>query len=84
MSEVLQIMFTEKGRPSPFLTRRWKDKGGLQALQPLAVYVRGGYATPGFRSIWQRAFPDRDPIPTDAIATRDGRFTSDMLSIWLD
>lgn len=84
MSDVLAIMFTPAGRPSPYLRSRWKAKGGAQAMQPLGVYVRGGYATPAFRSLWKVAFPARYPLPTDAVATRDGRFTEDMLSIWLD
>jgi hypothetical protein len=84
VSEVLAIMFRENGRATPYLLARWKAKGGLKPLQPAAIYVGGGYAKPVFRSLWKQAFPTREPIPTDAIATRDGRFTEAMLSIWLD
>lgn len=82
--DALAIMFTDKGRASPYLHKRWEDKGALEPLQPLVVYVSGGYAKPAFRSLWAKAFPSRDPLPTDAIATRDMRFTKDMLGIWLD
>lgn len=84
MSDVLEIMFKPDGRATTHLIHRWRGKGALQALQPAAIYVGGGYAKPAFRSLWHRAFPSRDPIPTDAIATRDGRFTQEMLAIWLD
>ena len=84
MSEVLAIMFKPEGRPTAYLMARWRAKGALKPLQPAAIYVGGGYAKPVFRALWKQAFPTRDPLPTDAIATRDGRFTPEMLGIWLD
>lgn len=82
--DALAIMFTDKGRASPYLHKRWKAKGALEQLQPLAIYVTGGYAKPSFRSLWSRAFPTKDPLPEDAIVTRDMRFTREMLGIWFD
>lgn len=82
MSDTVAVMFTAQGRPSPYLRQRWKAKGGLQQLQPLAIYVQGGYAKPCFRSLWAKAFPDKDPIPTDPIAQRSGQFTEHMLAVW--
>lgn len=76
-------MFTPNGRPARILHARWRAKGGQKPIPSLLRCHTGGYATPQFRGLWRAAFPDREPLPTDPIATRDGRFTEEMLSIWL-
>lgn len=84
MSEVYDIYFTPQGRPTRRLLSLWRAKGAQQHLMPLMQVHKGGYARPGFRSLWSKAFPDRKPIPTDAIATKDGQMTEAMLNVWLD
>lgn len=84
MSEIHDIYFTEGGRPTRRFVALWKAKGAAQPLMTLLRLHNDGYATRAFRSLWKRAFPARNPVPTDAIATKDGQMTEAMLAIWLD
>lgn len=83
--DAISAMFTPAGRPSPHQIKRWRAKGGLKPLMPLAVYIdEGGMALPVYRSLWARAFPTKRPMPQGPVATRSKRFTADMLDVWLD
>lgn len=85
MPEVSDIYFTAEGRPTRDLLTRTRAKGAAQPLHPQASCVDGeGIATASFRGWWRKAFPARKPLPTRPIALKEGRFTDDMLAVWLD
>lgn len=83
MSDVLATMFDSQGRATPYLLQRWRAKGALRPLQPLAQYVAERHATTAFRGLWDIAFPSRSALPLGPITTKAGTFTAEMLDIWL-
>jgi len=69
-------LWDQEGRPSAFMVRQWVDKGALTSLHSRIAYLtQDRTATPHFRTAWEAAFPDRDPLPKEAIADRAGRGT---------
>lgn len=72
------------GRATPFLMAQWKRRGGLQPLQVAAVLVeKDGTATKLFRSIWTAAFPDRQRLPSDPVATAGGQGTDAFWDVFV-
>lgn len=76
-------MFDSQGRASPGQHGRWRAKGALVPLQADAILIAAGEATNYYRTAWRAAFPDRRPLPSEAIATPAGLFTQAMLDVWL-
>ena len=76
-------MFDPRGRATSYQHARWKAKGALVPLQADAVLVDKGLATQSYRDAWTYGFPTRSPMPQTAVATRAGKFTDDMLNVWL-
>lgn len=77
-------MFDPMGRATSFQHARWRAKGGLVPLQAETVLLDDKrLATQSYRDAWTYGFPTRSPFPLSAVATKDGKFTDDMLNVWL-
>jgi len=76
-----QVLWADR-KPTPLLRSQWVRLGAAQALQPGAVYLEEDQsATRALRSLWQAAFPDRDPLPFGPLAKSDGRATDAFLDV---
>jgi hypothetical protein len=77
------ILFTPTGKAAPMLLAFWRAREPLQPLQA-AVELLNADATgnESFRRAWQGAFPDRDPLPTEPLAERDGRGTEALWTVF--
>lgn len=68
------VLFTSEGKPTPLLLAFWRDRAPVVSLQAAgALLASDRTASDLFRSQWRAAFPNREPMPVDAIAERDGR-----------
>lgn len=65
-------LFDAEGKGTPLLFGQLRRRLPLQPVQSRAVLVRDGVATIYFAAWWRAAFPTREPLPTEAIARRDG------------
>jgi hypothetical protein len=72
-------LFVSDGRGAPLLFAQWVTKGAAQPiLSGLRLVDETGFATPGFRSLWAKAFPTRPPLPQGAVARKDGAATDEF------
>ena len=76
MSSRSNPLFDRAGRPTPFLMAQWRQKGAAQPLQARVGYLGlERAAEPHFRALWRSAFPNRQALPNEPLAERDGRGT---------
>lgn len=71
----------DRGYPTVFLIRQWTQKGGLEPLRLLGLLEGDGTATPLFRTLWAKAFPDRPPLPKTPLADKAGRGSDEFWDV---
>lgn len=65
-------LFDPSGKGTPLLFGQLRRRMPQQPVQSRAVLVDGGLASAYFAAWWRAAFPTREPLPKEPIATRDG------------
>ena len=65
-------LFDVDGKGLPLLFGQLRSRMPLRPVQSRAVLVERGFATAYFNQWWRAAYPDRQPLPKEQIARRDG------------
>lgn len=74
-------LFDAEGKGTPLLFGQLRRRLPVQPVQARAVLVERGSATAYMRSWWRTAFPDRQPLPQEPIARRDGVATDQFWNL---
>lgn len=65
-------LFDKDGLGNPLLFGQLRRRMPAQPLQSRAVLVKDGLATEYFAKWWRVAFPNREQLPKEMIADREG------------
>ncbi len=74
-------LFDKDGKGLPLLFGQLRRRMPLQPVQARVALVSAGIATPYFAKWWRAAFPDRLPLPQEAIASRQGVATDQFWNL---
>ena len=70
------VLWLPGGKPSPLLLGFWRARDPDQPLQASVPLLEADLtANLSFQRAWRAAFPSRGPLPTEPVATRNGRGT---------